>query len=278
MKNTKIILLLTTIALVATIATPTPAAKHKAPSQHVEFNFVSSQVDGANLSIPFHEQERIERFLSHVFPVRQMRHEAESGDAPRSRNVTYSVISQEGLRFVLAGFNAKWESAERSKKSVNMLAIYRIEDDGPNQVWRGRPWMASYDGIKFSSAKANDKSKWGRNIVLFQEGGASGKFGLASVFSFHNEEHGIVLHDLTPSLPCLHVRTSFPFRPMMGRQIALRSSVFEEHDLILSANEDQYRISKAKLVNPGGTWKYRRGRFEPMKAASTVQVELGQKN
>ena len=285
MKNTKmfrqigmIVPMLFVFALVTIIATPIRASKHKTASQHVEFNFITSQVDGATLSIPFHEQERIERFLSHVFPIRQLRREAELSDAPRSRNVTYSVISQEGLHFVLVGFNAEWKFAERSKKSVNMLAIYRMEDDGPNQVWLGRPWMASYDGLRFSSAKANEKSKWGRNIVLFQEGGTSGKFGLASVFSFHNEEHGIVLHDLTPSLPCLHVRTRFPFRPMLGRQIALRANVSEDHDLILSACEDQYRISKAKLVNPGGTWKYRRGRFEPVKTGSMVFDELGEKN
>ena len=280
MKNIKIFLTLCTIAIGAT--------RVSAALPRVEFLVSASNVDGAEISLTHREQARIERFLAHVFPIRQMRREAECWQSPNYRNVTYSVISQEGFRFVLASYNAEWKQGERMKQGVNILAIYRIEDGGPNQVWRGRPWMATYDGLHFSSAKAIAsgsaiaKSRAEKNIVLFQEGGSSG-FGLASVFSFHNELHGLVIRDLTPTLPCLRASTRFPFRPLYGRQIGLRANVGERHDLILLANDEEFNISNRKVVDEGWSpdfrWRYKHGRFEPWNVRSyIISSEIGNKN
>jgi hypothetical protein len=271
MKNMKTFIALCLLAL---CARPVNASL-----PHVEFSTVAQQVDGTNITLTQREQARIERFLTHVFPTRQMRREAGCWDTPKSRHVTYSVISQEGLRFVLAGYNAEWKQDDKVKQSVNMLAIYRIEDGAPNQVWRGRPWMATYDGLQFSSAKANAKSRGEKNIVLFQEGGSSGNFGLASVFSFHNELHGLIINDLTPSLPCLRASTRFPFRPLYGRQIGLRANVGDQRDLILSANDEQFKINNEELIAPHCAWKYKRGRFERLKfSGGTMTDEMGIRN
>jgi len=257
------------------------ASAANAAMPRVEFSMAAPQVDGTNISLTRREQDRIERFLAHVFPIRQMRREAGCWKSPESRHVTYSLISQEGLRFVLAGYNAEWRENDQYIKSVNTIAIYRMDSDGPNQVWRGRPWMASYDGLRFSSAKANDKSHTGRNIVLFQEGGSSGKFGLASVFSFRNKESGLVIRDITPMLPCLRASTRFPFRPLYGRQIGLRANVGDAHDLILTANDEQFKISQNDNQDwrPDRRWRYKRGRFEPWNLRSSIMSsEMGDKN
>src|SRR5438876_7272314 len=99
-------------------------------AQQIQFSPVSSAVSGEETSLSTRERQRIERFLSHVFPVRPMRRLEGTSERPLARRATYSVISQEGMKFILVGYSARWENL------VDVLAIYRMEEGGPNQVWR----------------------------------------------------------------------------------------------------------------------------------------------
>jgi hypothetical protein len=205
-----------------------------------------------------------------MFPVMQMRRYAReiaepASFSPISRHVSYAVIEQEGVRFVMAGYRATWNGMAESKNVVNELAIYRMEPSGPNQVWRSRPWQASYPDLHFLVAKSGS-----RNVVLFQEGGSGGEFGLASVFSFYNAPKGLLLHDLTPSLPWLRASERFPFRTLYGRQISMR--IQNARDLILSANDQEYNLNMSTIVRPGRSWLYNRTRgcFERMKSYTDV--------
>ncbi len=239
-------------------------------AQQVQFSRVSSSVDGDEISITFRETQRIERFLTRMFPMRTMKHLEHTADKPTTRRATYSIISQQGKRFILAGYTARWNA-----DPVNVLAIYRIEDGGPNQVWRSRPWEASYYGVHFWSAKIG-----ARNVVLFQEGGAAGQYGLASVFSFQNKEEGLVTNDLTPSLPYLRARTHFPFRPLFAQEIALRFDGAEKQNLVLTASDEEYQMANASAFRPTTEWKYNRRmcRFEKMKMGKALvpaMTEMG---
>ncbi len=234
-------------------------------SQVIDFHRVSSS-DG---SIPEKTYRHVERFLAHVFPMRPMRRYAHvPGNAPatRLRRVTYEVVSQAGINFVLAGYSAEWN------EPVNELAIYRIEPDGgPNQVWRSHAWEGNSGDLDFQSVLANS-----RNIILFQEGGTESEFGLASVFTFKNAPEGISLHDLTPELPWLRARSHFPFRTLYGEQISMRaddggsSSLknSEKNEVILSASDEEYNLGMARLIRPARSWKYNtlHNRFEQMKS------------
>jgi hypothetical protein len=101
--------------------------------QHVQFTRISPSIDGEEVAVPARETHRIERFLERVFPVRVMKREARTMDAPVVRRVIYSVIAQQGRQFVLAGYTGRWSEA------INVFAIYRMENGWPNQVWRSEP-------------------------------------------------------------------------------------------------------------------------------------------
>jgi hypothetical protein len=234
-------------------------------AQVIDFDRINSP------DIPMSEKNyrRIERFLTHVFPIRHMRRYAHiPGNAvpTRLRRVYYEVISQDGINFVLAAYAVQWNVP------VNELAIYRMETDGPNQVWRSRPWEGSSGDLHFQSIPERD-----RNIVLFQEGGTDGEFGLASVFTFKNAPDGLILRDLTPELPWLHARAHFPFRTLYGEHISMRVEGdgsptlknSEKNDVVLSASDEEYNLSMSHLVRPGRSWKYNpaHSRFERMKSA-----------
>ncbi len=241
-----------------------------ASAQVIDFERVSS----GNTTLSERSYHRIEHFLTHAFPMRQMRHYSHSvpnARPTRLRHVTYEIISQEGLNFVLAAYSASWS------EPVNELAIYRLEAEGPNQVWRSRPWVGSSADLHLQSALAR-----GRNIVLFREGGAVGEFGLASVFSFRNSPDGLFMRDLTPTLPWLRARAHFPFRTLYGEQISmhvegeissggnrqaasLKNS--EKAEVILTATDEEYNLGMEHLIRPARSWKYDQthGRFERIK-------------
>jgi hypothetical protein len=238
-------------------------------AQVIDFN----RVDAQGVSISEKSYRHIERFLTHVFPMRQMRRYAHvSGNAhpTRLRRVTYEVLAQGGINFVLAGYAVQWN------EPVNELAIYRMEASGPNQVWRSQPWKGSSGDLHFQSASAHD-----RNIVLFQEGRAEGEFVLASVFTFRNAPDGLFMRDLTPELPWLHAHDHFPFRTLYAEQISMRTDGggsatlknSEKNEIVLSASDEEYNLGMAHLVRPGRSWKYNslHSRFEPMKATSSLE-------
>ena len=238
-------------------------------AQSVEFDGRSAH----DVSIPEHTYRRIEHFLSHVFPMRQMKRYTHNSGAAKSRRASYEVISQSGIDFVLVGYSAQWN------EPVNELAIYRMEDGGPNQVWRSRPWEGTADNLHFHSVNAN-----GRNVILFQEGGAEGEFGLASVFTFKNAPEGLLLHDLTPELPWLRARAHFPFRPLYGERISMRAmnaseevgsaklKKMENVAIVLTASDEEFNLGMTRLVRPARSWKYntQHNRFERMKSAPSL--------
>jgi hypothetical protein len=242
-------------------------------AQVIDFDRVSSP----GVSISEKSYHRIERFLTHVFPTRQMRrfaHVASNARPTRLRRVTYEVITQEHINFVLAGYSVQWN------EPVNELAIYRMEPNGPNQVWRSRPWEGNSVDLRFFAVPTPD-----RNVILFQEGGfqeggAEGEFGLASVFTFKNALDGIFLHDLTPELPWLRARAHFPFRTLYGEQISMRVEPdgpqtlknSDKNEVVLSASDEEYNLGMSRLVRPERSWKYNsvRNRFERIKAAPAL--------
>ncbi len=273
----RICMLRTPLLFLVILAIAWPASAHKRvhpahEAPHVQIAMINSSIEDEGTTFSIREQLRVERFLAHVFPIRVMKrfavHEEgkETIERGNARHITYSVISQGGLRFILAGFTSRWNNG------VNVLAIYRIEDGWPNQVWRSRPWQGSYDGLRFSSAKIGS-----RNILLFQEGSDPNEYGLAGVFSFENEPKGLILRDLTPSLPWLRASTRFPFRPLLAQHIALKLD--EEKELILTASDEEYNMNQTTLVRPFRSWKYNkaRSRFERMKILKSVDGSMTEK-
>jgi hypothetical protein len=229
-------------------------------AQAIEFDGRS----GRDVSIPEHTYHRIEHFLSHVFPMRQMRRYTHNSGAVRSRHVAYEVISQSGIDFVLVGYSAQWN------EPVNELAIYRLEDGGPNQVWRSRPWEGTAGDLHFHSVAAKD-----RNVILFQEGGNEGEFGLASVFTFKNAPEGLFLHDLTPELPWLRARAHFPFRTLYGERISMHVqdvASSQNFGIVLTASDEEYNLGMARIIRPARSWKYNstHNRFERIKSMSSL--------
>lgn len=220
-------------------------------AQRVQFTRVSGSEE-----IPSSESRRIERFLTHVFPLRQMKHLEHTSDKPVIERAVYSVVTQQAKRFVLAGFTARWGEA------VNVFGIYRIDSGSPNQVWRSKPWEASYYGLQITPIKTANHS-----LVLFQEGGIDAQYSLASVFTFDNHERGVAVHDLTPSLPLLRARTHFPFRPLYGQRISLSEEAGAKNSLLLSASDALYSTEGAGSYRPETLWRYnaRRDRFERVK-------------
>ncbi|MDP4200004.1 MAG: hypothetical protein Q8902_10600 [Bacteroidota bacterium] len=189
---------------------------------------------------------------------------------PLLKKAVYTIVEQDGIRFVLVGFTTQWTW----RLSSNVFAAYRLEHGAPNQVWRSRPWEATYDQLSFKTAMVGRRS-----IVLFQEGGDakvttnSGgydstyrvhQFGLAGVFTFQNKPEGLIVNDLTPSLPWLRAFTHFPFRPLYGTSITLSQN---DSRLMLSASDQEYQIGLETAVRPARTWQYipRRDRFEPVR-------------
>ena len=234
-------------------------------AQVIDFDRVSSP----NVSISDKSYHRIERFLTHVFPMRQMRRYARvPGNAPPTqlRRVSYEVVSQDGINFVLAAYAVQWNVP------VNELAIYRMEAGGPNQVWRSRPWEGSSGDLHFQSVPAHD-----RNIVLFQEGGSDGGIRDRERLHFKNAPDRLILHDLTPELPWLHARAHFPFRTLYGERISMRVEAdgsptlknSDKNNIVLSASDEEYNLSMSHLVRPERSWKYNpaHSRFEQMKSA-----------
>ncbi len=252
----------------ATILLLTTLAPGNARSQVIDFD----RIDSHAVPVPERTAHRIERFLAHVFPMRQIRRYAHipgNQHPTRLRRVTYEVIAQGGINFVLAGYSVQWY------EPINELAIYRMEPDGPNQIWRSRPWDGSSGDLHFQYAAMHD-----RNIILFQEGGENDEFGLASLFTFRDDSTGIALHDLTPTLPWLHARAYFPFRTLYGQHISMRleneaapSRKNSENDnLLLTASDEQYNLGMSRLIRPNRSWKYNptRARFEQMKEAQNL--------
>lgn len=221
------------------------------PAQ-VQFTRLQSAVTGTGVVLSGREGKRIERFLSAVFPIRTMRRMEHKSTAPFSRQAVYTVVEQDGTRFVLVGFTAEWTW----KLSTNVFAAYRIESGAPNQVWRSKPWEATYSHLDFKTASVARRA-----VILFQEGGAPDEFSLASVFTFQNKPEGLVINDLTPSLPWLRALTHFPFRPLYGSAISLTQT---DSHLTLSASDQEYQVGLATAIRPERSWQYvpRRDRFE----------------
>lgn len=237
------------------------AHTHVAP---VEFIREAASVDLHSVPMSHWEEWRVEHFLAYMFPVRELRRVAFEKNRdltfwPASRSVKYAVVEQQGYQFVLVNYRAKWQAANSGTAMISLLAIYRIERGGPNQVWRSRPWLATYRDAHFLTAK----SGW-RNVVFYQEGGNAGEFGLASVFTFYNKPAGLLLHDLTPTIPWLRAEARFPFRPLYGEEISMRRNAARE--LILRTHDEAFNLSMSQRVRPSRSWLFSRARdrFEPL--------------
>ena len=232
-------------------------ASHHAP-EPVRFTREFSSIDGKDLNLNWRETWRIEHFLRSVFPSREMyrfeRHERSDwseSDAPLTRAVDYALIEQEGYRFVLVHFTLSRED----DPGTSVLAVYRLERDGPNQVWRSRPWEGTYSGFRFQTAKIG----W-RNVILFEEGGEDNGFGLAGIFSFHNADQGLYLRVLTPEMPRLRAITRFPIRPMLARNISLDAR--EVRGITLAASDEAFTDSRPAAFIRRWFFNARRGIFE----------------
>ena len=112
--------------------------------------------------------------------------------------------------------------------------------------------------------------------MLFQEGGSSGEYGLASLFSFRNEERGLVMHDLTPTIPWLRAYTHFPFRPMFGQNITLALTDEVKPGIQLTASDESYQMDGHADYRPAITWKYngKAERFERVRPMKNPNVRL----
>lgn len=233
--------------------------------QPVEFSVSEPGLGSSKVTLSKKETQRLERYLSAVFPVRTMKRLEHVHEEPMLRRATYSLIEQDGRRFVLVGYTARWSTA------VNVFAVYRIENGTPNQVWRSKPWEANYDRLAIQTAGAGK-----RNIVLFEEGGGIGEFALASVFTFQNAKDGIIVSDLTPSLPWLLARTHFPFRPLYGESITLKLDESNQKDILLTATDQTFQIGLVNATHLERTWKYsaKRNRFEHARERKTRPSQL----
>ncbi len=225
----------------------------------VQFSREFSAVDGSDLNMGWRETRSIQHFLGHVFPLRQMRRfegiSRPGGDPPATpvfKSIDYAMVEQQGYRFAIVHFQAAWDSGDADATSV--LAVYRIEPNGPNQVWRSEPWRTTYRGFHFQTAK----SGW-RNIVLFEEGGQNEKFGLAGVFSFYNAPKGLYIRELTPALPRLRAVTRFPIRPMLARDIMLQGGG-TNRELTLRASDEAFDRSLRERVRTISRWIFNRRR------------------
>ena len=218
-------------------------------AQQVQFTKLQAQSQGEGTEITAKESSRIERFLSRVFPTRAMKRFDHDHDKAIARRVSYAVVSQQGRRFVVAGFSGRWRDA------IDVLGIYRLEKTGPNQVWRSTPWQSNYYGWRFTNIDLGSKA-----LLLLQEGAEENNFGLASIISFQNAEKGLIIHDLTPSLPRLRAFTSFPFRPLYAQDIKLRMSDDTKPAIILSASDEEFELSSYNGVRPTTEWRYNRAR------------------
>ncbi|HEY3876778.1 MAG TPA: hypothetical protein VGM92_15000, partial [Candidatus Kapabacteria bacterium] len=208
-------------------------------------------------------------FLTHVFPRRRLARLARAERdriAPNSaeRAITYHIIAQEGLRFVLAAYSL------RGSSPINELAIYRLEATGPNEVWRSKPWVGSFSDLHFASAKSQS-----RTILLFQEGGNpaannTNAFALASIFTFLNKPDGVYLRDLTPELPWLRARARFPLRSLYAEGISLQNETSDV--VVLRASDEEFNRSMSERIRPQRAWKYNpdRNRFDRMNTAESV--------
>lgn len=226
--------------------------------EHVQFTREFSAVTGRELNINWRETQRVEHFLRRVFPSREMyrferRNEGTQTafSAPLVRQVEYAFIEQEGYRFILVHFHA----ARLGEAGTSVIAVYRLEPDGPNQVWKSPAWESTYHGFHFQTAKIG----W-RNIVLFKEGGAEDHFGLAGIFSFHNAKNGLYLRVLTPQMPRLSAITRFPIRPMLARNISMDAGAMRE--IVLAASDEAFLHSREVVTVHRWVFNDRRGVFE----------------
>jgi hypothetical protein len=228
-----------------------------AKAQHIQFERITSNITDDTLKLSHREEVRVERFLKRVYPTHSLERCILPRTTPLLRKARYDVVELQGMRYIIAGYVAEFEGGQLAHD----LAIYRIEPQGPFQVWHTKSWRANYYGLNFETA-----SPKGRIIVLFKEGGLDPSgFSLSGVFSFREGDTCFLHHDLTPRLPHLNAKTNFPGRALFGQKVTLQQT--PDGDVILAASDQDFTVSNT-LVTPTNFWKFnpKHIRFEPLKS------------
>jgi hypothetical protein len=187
------------------------------------------------------EERSLERQLANDFPTFVLRRKARGSGKAIAKRITYDIVKQHGKKYILAVFNAKWENY------ASQLSLYRYSQGSIVKLYKSRSWLATYFGYSFEEAKVGRES-----VILFREGSKEqGSFTLASVFTFSDQDSMAAIRDLTPKMPSLSVRTDFPFRPLLAKNISLRSSA----EYLLTASDGftentiwSYDAAKRKLA------------------------------
>jgi hypothetical protein len=187
------------------------------------------------------EERSLERQLASDFPTSVLRRKAHGNCPVIARRITYDIVKQRGKKYILATFNAKWENY------ASQFSLYRYSQRSTAKLYKSRSWRAGYFGYSFEEVKIGKES-----LILFREGNKEqGSFTLASVFTFSDQDSIAAIRDLTPKMPSLSVRTDFPFRPLLAKNISLQSSA----EYLLTASDGfgenviwSYDAAKHKLA------------------------------
>jgi hypothetical protein len=226
-------------------------------AQTVHFERITSNISDDTLTLGHREEARIEHFLRRVYPKHSMERKVRPIDAPLLQKARYDVVELQGMRYIVAGYVAEFAGDQ----FVHDIAIYRMEPQGPNQVWRSKPWIANYYGLNFETIESGSKM-----LLLFKEGGLDPSgFSISSIFSFAEGDSSFLIHNLTPKMPHLQARANFPHRVLYGQKVNLEES--DDGSVILAASDDKFDESNEQ-IEPKSFWKFnpKRGRFYPIKS------------
>lgn len=232
-------------------------------AQSIQFSYDAGKTEGSRQELAAREQRTLERFFTRVYPANQLRKELHASGRPLLRKAHYVVLTQGKTRYAVVDYTGRWKDA------ASMLAIYRIGQEGPIEIWRSQPWQPSYYGSQFELAKAGTRA-----LVLFKEGGIDDdQFSLSSAFTFYDAKKGIILRDVTPQLPDLQVRTEFPFHPLMARAVHLQQV---GQSVYLNAKENIYLAEDGRTIEPSMQWKLDRTRnkFEVATSSETLSSTI----
>jgi hypothetical protein len=225
-----------------------------ASAQPISFTSSRYETVAQNATIYDRETARIERFLTNRFPTSNLRWAARAKGQPILRKVTYEQVTHAGVRYLVAVFTSRYN------EPVNVLAVYQLSGEKAGErVWRSKTWTSNYYGNSIATYKSGS-----RTIVLFKEGAIMpGDFGLASIFSISRWGGRSYVRDMTPKNSPLAVKTSFPFRALLGQNIRL--DLASQGSLTLAASESMYRYED-QIFQQTHEWHYDRKKnsFEPV--------------
>jgi hypothetical protein len=231
-------------------------------AQTIHFERITSNISDDTLTLSHREEARIEHFLRRVYPKHSMERKVRPIASPLLQKARYDVVELQGMRYIVAGYVAEFAGDQ----FVHDIAIYRMEPQGPNQVWRSKPWIANYYGLNFESIKAGLKRAGSKMLLLFKEGGLDPTgFSISSIFSFSEGDSSFLLYNLTPKMPHLQAKANFPHRVLYGQKVNLEKS--DDGSVILAASDDKFDENNEQ-AEPKSFWKFnpKRGRFLPIKS------------